>query len=192
VQLFILRTVRSVRFFFKGCYIIKKPKTIKNKQARALQGRVSDADRILIRLAVRSGLRISDLLSLRVEDLGNTMIVHETKSKRKREFKIGKKLHKELRSLTAGRASSDFLFPSVTKSGKHLHRSTVHRRIKRAIKTLDWDCSAHSMRKLYAQNIYRDTGSVKKVQKAMNHHKITTTATYLDIDLDKYLRKGAK
>jgi integrase len=144
----------------------------------------------MIRLAIKSGLRVSDLLRVKVGDLGKTMTVHEWKSKRKRTFKIGKKLYAELRSLTGGKSDGDFLFQSQRKPDKPIHRSTVHRRIKRALKTLNFDCSAHSMRKLFAQNIFKDTQSVKKVQKAMNHHKITTTATYLDIDVDKAIRKA--
>jgi integrase len=146
----------------------------------------------MIRLAIKSGLRVSDLLRVRVGDIGKEMTVHEWKSKRKRKFKIGKKLLAELNSITGGKSDGDYLFASTRKPGIPIHRSTVHRRIKRAIQTLKFDCSAHSTRKLYAQLIYKDTGSVRKVQKAMNHHNITTTATYLDINVDKLIKKGAK
>ena len=152
------------------------------------------SDRVMIRLAIKSGLRVSDLLRVKVGDIGKEMTVHEWKSKRKRTFKVGKKLYAELKSLTGGKSDGDFLFQSSVKPNKPIHRSTVHRRIKRAIKAglLKFDCSAHSTRKLYAQLIYKDTGSIKKVQKAMNHHNAITTATYLDIDVAKLIKKGAK
>jgi integrase len=148
----------------------------------------------MIKLAIKSGLRVSDLLRVKVGELGKEMTVYEWKSKRKRKIKIGKKLYKELRLLSGGKSEGDFLFSSDRKPGKPIHRSTVHRKIKKALKAgaLNFDCSAHSTRKLYAQKIFKETGSVKKVQKAMNHHSITSTATYLDMDIEKLVRKGAK
>ena len=176
---------------YRGVININRPKTIRGKQSKKLINNLSARDKILVELGIKSGLRISDLLNLKVEDIKRTMTIYETKSKRKRTFKIGKKLYANLKSLSVCKSDSDFIFHSEAKTGKHVHRSTIHRRIKKALQGLNFDCSAHSTRKLYAQKIYKKTGSVKKVQKAMNHQRITTTATYLDINVDKLI-KGVK
>jgi site-specific recombinase XerC len=68
---------------------------------------------------------------------------------------------------------------------KPIHRSTIHRKIKNALKTLKFDASAHSMRKLYAHTVFSDTHSLEAVQQAMHHQKIETTCAYLDIDIGK-------
>lgn len=145
-------------------------------------------------LAIKSGLRISDLLKLKKADVAKTMTIYETKSKRTRTFKIGKKLYEKLKSLSVGLSESDFVFYSARESPgtKHIHRSTVHRRIKKALQGQGFDASVHSMRKLFAQNVFKKTGSVKKVQRVMNHHRITTTAAYLDIDVEQLIKKGAR
>ena len=119
------------------------------------------------------------------------MTIYEVKSRRERTFKIGKKLFNRLKNYCAGKFNSDFVFHSERKAGKHIHRSTIHRHIKKALRGLNFDCSAHSTRKLYAQNIFKKSRSVKKVQKSLNHRKIEYTATYLDIDINKIV-KGAK
>jgi site-specific recombinase XerD len=64
---------------------------------------------------------------------------------------------------------------------------TYHRRLKEAARALQIDFSAHSMRKLYALNIFSRTGSLEAVQQAMNHKYIATTATYLGIDINKLI-----
>lgn len=61
---------------------------------------------------------------------------------------------------------------------------TYHRRLKSVADSLKIDFSAHSMRKLYAINIFANTGDLNAVQQAMNHKYITTTATYLGIDIN--------
>jgi len=162
------------------------------KKSRKLLQRLDERDRALVSLMIKSGLRISDALKVTAGQVAKQMTVYESKSKRSRTFKIGKKLYRELNRLALGKENSDILFTGARTATKHVHRSTIHRRIKKALKTLKFDASAHSARKLFAQNIYKRTGSVKKVQKAMNHHRITTTAAYLDIDLTKIIKKGAK
>jgi integrase len=175
----------------KGGIGINKPKAIKLKQADELLGKLFGSDRLLMKLAIKSGLRISDLLNLKVEAIAKTMTVYETKSKRERTFKIGKKLYVELQNHCRGMKNDTYVFQSAVKHGKHIHRSTIHRRIKKALQGLNFDCSAHSFRKRFAQNTFKKLGSVKKVQKAMNHHKISTTAAYLNIDVEKLI-KGVK
>jgi integrase len=111
------------------------------------------------------------------------MTVYEKKSKRKRTFPISEELHTNLKYLCDFKQDSDFLFESHHKHGVSVHRSTIHRKIKKALKWQNKsipDASSHSARKLYAQNIYEETGSVEKVQQALHHRKISTTLAYLD------------
>ena len=138
--------------------------------------------KIIFALAVESGLRISDILKLKVKDVEkNPMRIYETKSKRDRVIWLSDELHKDLLYMCNWARDNDYVFNSHAKHGVPVHRSTIHRHIKKALKWVDFDASAHSARKLYAHNVYEDTGSVEKVQKAMNHQKYETTLTYLDI-----------
>lgn len=172
---------------------MKRPKTITKKQSEQLLRKLEHRDELLIRLAIESGLRISDILKLTVGDVKKTMTVHESKSRRERAFKISAELYSELKKMTKYKKHSSLLFHSPRSSTKPLHRSTVHRRIKKALKTLKFDASAHSTRKLYAHSVFSDTHDIKKVQEALHHRNITTTCAYLDIDIEKLasLMKGA-
>jgi integrase len=160
---------------------MKKPKGISNEQAKRLEYWIDGRFKVIFELAVESGMRISDILALRVRDIQNPMTVYETKSKRKRTFTLSDNLYQTLLFFKDWQSDNAYVFYSEQDSTKHVHRSTVHRQIKKALTWLDFDASAHSARKLYAQNIYEKTGSVEKVQKALNHRKIQTTLAYLDI-----------
>ena len=160
---------------------MNKPKTISNEESDKLIHWLDNRYKTIFDLAVQSGLRISDILNLRVKDVSNPMTVYEKKSKRKRTFTITDKLYNQLIFLSDLKSKNDYVFESHSKTGVSVHRSTIHRHIKKAAQWSRMDCSTHSARKLYAQNILKETGSVEAVQKAMNHHKLSTTLTYLDI-----------
>jgi len=167
---------------------MRKPKSITNEQAEKIIRKMDQMDRLLFRFAIESGLRISDMLKLTVGDIKKTMTVLETKSKKDRTFKISGELYTELKKFTKYKRRGSILFHSARSSSKPMHRTTIHRHIKKAVKTLKIDASAHSTRKLYAHNVFSETHDIEKVQEALNHKYVTTTCSYLDIDLDKLIK----
>jgi integrase len=161
---------------------MKKPKPITNDQAAKLLRRLDRRDQLLIRLAIQSGLRVSDILNLKKEAIKKTMTVFETKSKRERTFKIDTELYQDLKNFTKYKKNASYVFHSSRSLMKPVHRTTIHRRIKKALKGLKFNASVHSTRKLYAHNIFSETHDLKKVQEALHHRNLMTTLAYLDID----------
>jgi integrase len=171
---------------------LNKPKTITNKEAALICLRLGIRERQIFRLAVESGLRISDLLKLTTADVRrNPLEVYESKSKRTRKIQISNELHEELKRWNH-RDSSSFAFHSIRDVRKPYNRMTFHRKLKEAAEGLKIDLSAHSSRKLYARNIFSKTGDIFAVQEALHHRFITTTATYLDIDLVELIKAAVK
>jgi len=160
---------------------LNKPKTIDNYTAVKLTLTLPQPYNTIVQLAHESGLRISDILNLRKDDVRQSMRVIETKTKKPRKFEISSNLYNKLRDLCIFKNAEDFVFSGLQRrtQNKALNRSTVHRRLK--------ICSAHSLRKLYAQNEFKRTGDIFAVQRLLNHKYVTTTATYLDIDLKAIL-----
>jgi site-specific recombinase XerD len=76
---------------------------------------------------------------------------------------------------------SDYLFFRY----HHQHDVPMSRQWARAViaKTAAYfgvdSIGAHSMRKIYACNLFRATGNLEAVQKALNHSKLDTTLIYL-------------
>jgi len=125
-------------------------------------------------LGVSTGLRISDLLALRVEDVGENFQVVESKTKKIREIHLPKNIWRNLKDYIdfRGLEGSDKLFPTT--------RQTVHKYFalyghEKGIRSV----GTHSMRVTYAWNVYRRSTCLLAVKKAMNHKYISTTILYL-------------
>ena len=174
---------------------MKKPGTITKQDAEEIMRRLDARDRDIFWIGYETGLRIGDILKLTIGDVQhNPLNIYETKSKRRRCIEISEELHEHLQkkykyrwSFGGGNAHT-LIFRGNRGTGRAINRSTYYRRLKKAATALEMHFSAHSARKLYAKNIFELTGSVAAVQEALNHKYITTTATYLDIDLEKMLK----
>ena len=164
---------------------MEKPKAITMAQAEKLLRRLEYRDQLILRLGIESGLRISDLLTIKNGEIKKNMTVYETKSRRERTFKISDELFQDLKKYAKYKKKTSYAFHSARKPSIPTHRSTIHRRIKKALRGLKFEASAHSTRKLYAHNIFNETHSLRKVQEAMHHRKLEVTLAYLDIDIKK-------
>lgn len=139
-------------------------------------GDVLDDDAFLpLILSLETGLRVGDVVSLRVCDVKADGI-HYTAQKTGKPgvAKISDRTRKKLSK------KGKWLFPSPYKKGAHLTRQAVWSRIKTAGKRagLDLDgLSPHSMRKVFAVELYRKKG-FKAVQEALQHKYSTTTEIY--------------
>lgn len=131
------------------------------------------------KIAAQTGLRIDDVLSLRIEKLKTRLTVLEKKTSNKRRVFIGKKLLREIFEFL-GTRKSGFLFPHRTKPEKHRTRQAVFKDLKINALKLGLDChvSPHSFRKVYAVKLYKRTNDLLRVQKILGHKKLETTLIY--------------
>ena len=171
---------------------MKKPKRITNKQAEKVRKYLSYKDRLIFDFSIETGLRISDVLNIKAYQLRKKMKIRESKTKKIKAVEISDGLFLRLKDFIS-RDKNVYAFSSPRTRYKHLHRSTYHLHLKKAYKLSGVNLSAHSARKLYAMNIFRESGrDIFKVQRALNHKYVSTTCTYLDIDYKKLIRKAAK
>ena len=77
-----------------------RPKTISNGDALDLIHWIDGVHKLIISVAIQTGLRISDILSLKRRDVkSRQMRVWESKSKRHRDVEITETLHSKLMQL---------------------------------------------------------------------------------------------
>jgi integrase len=143
---------------------------------------------MLYHFGVETGLRISDVLKLRVRDIRPHMRVYQTKTKSVKEIKLSDALWCRILSYVQSENlhRTDF-FIHRRRYEKHLPLSRVqaYRVLSSAAKMMDTAAiGPHSMRKQYAKNIFKDTGSFTAVQKALGHRHLFTTMHYF-FDADK-------
>lgn len=144
--------------------------------------------------ALKTGLRIDDVLALKKDRLHLSVFVVEKKTKKHKRAYLGKELYNDLKAFANSpkysRRDSVFLFPHRTKPHKHRTRQAVYNDIKKAVKKLrlSGNFSPHSARKLSAVNKYKKTNDLQKVKKFLNHDSELVTILYALSDNPDILR----
>lgn len=168
-------------------------------EAERLIARMNKQDALITRLSIETGLRTSDALRIKRHNLarglnGKRFVnMQEQKTKKIKISEISESLYTDL-IFYHGAHHNTFdtgspIFTDRHNAGyanprKPIERTTYYKRVQRYGKEIGIRVSPHSFRKLYAQNLWRETHNIFTIQKAMNHKYITTTATYLDIDVN--------
>lgn len=126
-------------------------------------------------LSLETGLRVGDVVALRVSAVKPDGVHYTAQKTRKRGVApISAELRKRLNK------KGKWLFPSPYKHGAHITRQAVWHRIKTAGKKAGIDLaglSPHTMRKVFAVELYREKG-FQAVQKALQHSNSATTEIY--------------
>lgn len=135
---------------------------------------------------LNSGLRVSDIVGLNVEDVLNRthVEIYEKKTGKFKKFPINKKLYKTLKNFIKDRAPAEPLF--LGKRGKRLDRGQVYRFINRACKELGIivNVGTHTMRKSFGYHHYKQNKDAVILQKIFNHSNQKITLTYIGIEQD--------
>ena len=136
---------------------------------------LTPANRLVMRTALHTGLRISDVLSLKTEQLRSHFWVTEMKTGKRRQIGLPEPLLTDLRN-TAG---SVWVFEGRRPS-EHRTRQAVWKDVKRAAKAfrLPANIAPHSARKYYGSELMEQYGDIEKVRRALNHRSETITLVY--------------
>ena len=140
----------------------------------------------LFLLGVASGLRIGDLLALKVGDLGSQMAVVERKTGKTKRFELDADHLEFLTTYADGRPPDAKLFPTT--------RTTVYRWFRRVADELglEGEIGTHTMRKTYLWNIFvLSGGDIEQVRLAANHRWHSTTIGYLRGGISRLLARYA-
>lgn len=151
---------------------------LQSAEWRILERLLMPANALAVEVMLETGLRVSDVLNLRTEQLKSTRLtVCECKTGKTRLVTLSKSLLDRLKR----QSGCIYVFESPQKAWKHRTRQAVWTDIKRAAKAMriDLNVAPHSARKTYACDMYRKTGDIKAVQALLNHDNVGTTVLYL-------------
>jgi integrase len=176
-----------------GCRSLKP-----DEITRFLNALKTPRDKCLVTLGLRSGFRISELLSLtvpqvvqfgRVVERVRVQARHMKGKESTREIPVHPDAANAIRELlkTYPADYTGFLFKSQ-KSNKAISRMQAHRVLKQAINTceLQGKLATHTMRKTFAQTIFKALDhDIYKLAKALGHSGIGNTIKYLAVDQDE-------
>lgn len=136
-------------------------------------------NRLVMRTLLHTGLRISDVLSLKTDQLKPNFWVTEQKTGKRRQVGLPEPLLGDLRES----AGTEFVFPGQG-PGKHRTRQAVWKDVKRAAAAarLTVNAAPHSARKVYAVKLLERYGDIDRVRRALNHGGIEVTLIYAMAD----------
>lgn len=146
-------------------------------------------NRLIMRTALTTGLRISDVLSLTPDQLKSNCWVTEKKTGKRRQIGLPEPLLTDLKNQTG----KLWVFPGVNPVN-HKTRQAVWKDVKRASRAfrLEANIAPHSARKVYAVHLLRKYGEIDRVRRALNHDSETVTLIYAMADMAleaKYRRR---
>lgn len=140
--------------------------------------------RLMIALGYACGLRVSEVVSLKIGDLDiDELVVHvkDAKGKKDRVSVLSEKLENDLRNFIAGKGISDYMFGNnrggkltTTSLQKMFRKSLAKAKIKKS-------ATFHSLRHSFATHLLENGTDVRYVQELLGHANIRTTQIYTQV-----------
>lgn len=140
---------------------------------------LTDSNRLVMRTALVTGLRVGDVLALKPDRLKPHFWVTEQKTGKKRQVGLPEPLLSDLKK----NAGKDWVFPGRNPR-KHRTRQAVWKDVKRAAEAfrLPQNVGPHSARKVYAVELLKKYGDIDRVRRALNHSSESVTMIYAMAD----------
>ena len=139
---------------------------------------LTEPNRLAVLVSLTTGLRIDDVLNIRVHQLRERFTVTEQKTLKHRTVRLPERLLNELVRISG----KIFVFEGRTIPRRHRTRQAVYKDIKRAAKAFRVpsavNISCHTARKIYAVNEYKRTCDIKRIQTLLNHSSEAVTMIY--------------
>ena len=160
----------------------KLPVVLSRDEIRKIIGTISNRKhRLLVALAYGGGLRISEVVSLKVGDVNLeelTLHIKEAKGKKDRITLIAERLCDELNAQMLGKDGDDYVFES--QRGGKLSTRTASKVFENALRKLGIRKPAtfHSLRHSFATHLLENGTDVRYVQSLLGHASIKTTQIY--------------
>ncbi len=149
----------------------------------SLQKWCGPRDYILFLLGINTGLRIGDLLSLKVKDLKGKqkMTVREGKTNKPRVIHV-RNIYDELNAYMRDLPADAWLFPSRKGNGP-ISRVQAYRQLNKAADMVDITdgIGTHTLRKTFGYWHYKQFKDIAELQLLLNHAHPEVTLRYIGI-----------
>ncbi|WP_354624221.1 tyrosine-type recombinase/integrase [Psychromonas sp. MME2] len=166
-------------------------KLISHLLERTYSKQMSDVWNVGLNLA----LRISDLLSIRFDDInGDRLVVKESKTGKLANIKLNQKAINTIEQIQTEHPDHIYLFQSyrnqqaLNKDPKPITRRAVSQAFAMIGKEVNVSLGTHSMRKTRGYHLYQKTKDIARVMKMLRHSSEGVTLRYIGItqdDVDK-------
>lgn len=150
-----------------------------DKEVERVLALLMPSNALACQVSLHTGLRISDVLSLKREQLKPRFWVTESKTGKRKLVGLPEALRNELYLNWKKQGGGEWMFPGRDPR-KHHTRQAVWKDVKRAAAAyrLNQNVAPHSFRKVYAVDLMEQYGDIEKVRRALNHDNESVTMIY--------------
>jgi integrase/recombinase XerC len=167
----------------------------KRRSARASKtahdsGLLLERDRAILELLYASGLRVSELTGLNLEDIDrkNLMLRVIGKGNKERIIPYGSKaelaferygpIRAKLLARSGSRGDARAVF--LNQAGRRMGPRSVARVVKKYVRLMNvnWDLHPHSLRHAFASHLLADGADLRAIQELLGHASLSTTQRY--------------
>jgi integrase len=139
---------------------------------------------VLLLIGFNTGLRISDILKIRVRDVSESFILRETKTGKQRTIKLSKtilgQIERYIDRVHKNKRMNYLVYSRHWCKDKPLTRVQAYKILRRIAETVGlMGTGTHCMRKSFAHDLFRDTKDINVVRDVLNHKYTETTMRYL-------------
>jgi len=200
----IMLAAASLKFFFKeilgksfeNVRVPKKdrrlPEVLTKDEVKTL---IDNADnlksRLIISMLYSSGLRVSELVNLKVNSLDfseNIGWVRKGKGNKDRIFTLSSRLGEELKEFISARDHKDYLFskekPLTTRNIQKIIKGTRERA------GINKKVTPHTLRHSFATHLLEDGTDIRMIQAMLGHANLNTTQIYAHVSSEQIKKVG--
>ena len=142
---------------------------------------------LLFAFGINTGLRISDILKLKVKDVKNKkhLIIIEQKTHKAKKILIMNELRIEIANYIKDKKNDMYLFKTRCKNAP-ISRIQAYRILNAACKTenIKENIGTHTLRKTFGYHFYKKTKDIALLQNILNHSSPKITLRYIGINQD--------
>lgn len=190
--------LNSIKFFFNQVLKIRQPIDLKfakraqklpvvlsrDEISRILENIKNGKHKLLVALSYGAGLRVSEIINLRVKDIQfDELTIHlkGAKGNKDRITVFSEKLKSELWNAIVMKNQNDYVF--VSERGGKLTERTAQKVFETALRRagIKKDATFHSLRHSFATHLLENGTDVRYVQELLGHQNIRTTQIYTHV-----------
>jgi integrase/recombinase XerD len=143
-------------------------------------------DKAILELLYATGMRVSELCSLRILDLSDTFVKVKGKGKKERVIPVGQKASLAIDHYLLhfrGKVEEDHAPLFISLRGKKIDRITVWNRVKVYAKSagIMKSISPHTLRHSFATHLLENGADLRLIQDMLGHEDIGTTDRYTHV-----------
>ena len=165
---------------------LRTAEEIKNMREALAQTNDAERNLLLFNIGINTGLRIGDIVKLRIEDVKgrSSIVIREGKTKKPRTVYLDA-IMADIADYLTDKPSEGWLFPSRKGDG-HITTTQAYRILADAGKRCNYDyVGTHTLRKTFGYHYYQRTKDVAALMEIFNHSDQATTKRYIGIRDDE-------